>query len=62
MWLNGVFSVGMILYNFKLKNKNANEKSYGIISEAIGPTQVKCGLLISSIFYVMDFQHFSEMP
>ena len=26
-----------------------------------GPTQVKCRLLISSIFDVMNFQHFSEM-
>ena len=26
-----------------------------------GPTQVKFRLLISSIFYVMNFQHFSEM-
>ena len=27
----------------------------------IGPPQVKCRLLISSIFYVMNFQHFLEM-
>ena len=27
-------------------------------SDEIGPTQVKCRLLISSIFYVMNFQHF----
>ena len=27
----------------------------------LGPTQVKCRLLISSIFYVMNFQHFLEM-
>ena len=27
----------------------------------IGPTQVKCRLLISSIFDAMNFQHFSEM-
>ena len=26
-----------------------------------GPTQVKCRLLISSIFYVMNFRHFLEM-
>ena len=31
-------------------------------SELIGPTQVKCQLLICSIFYVMNFRHFSEMP
>ena len=28
----------------------------------LGPPQVKCQLLISSIFYAMNFQHFSEMP
>ena len=28
---------------------------------AVGPTQVKCWLLISSIFYVMNFGHFLEM-
>ena len=28
----------------------------------IGPPQVKCRLLISNIFYVLNFQHFSEMP
>ena len=27
----------------------------------LGPTQVKCWLLISSIFYVMNFWHFLEM-
>ena len=27
----------------------------------LGPPQVKCWLLISNIFYVMNFQHFSEM-
>ena len=27
----------------------------------IGPTQVKCGLLISDIFYVMNFRLFLEM-
>ena len=27
----------------------------------LGPTQVKCRLLISSIFYVMNFQHLLEM-
>ena len=27
----------------------------------IGPPQVKCQLLISSIFYVVNFRHFSEM-
>ena len=26
-----------------------------------GPTQVKCRLLISSIFYAMNFRHFLEM-
>ena len=26
------------------------------------PPQVKCRLLISNIFYVMNFRHFSEMP
>ena len=28
----------------------------------IGPPQVKCRLLISSIFNVMNLRHFSEMP
>ena len=28
----------------------------------LSPPQVKCRLLISSIFYVMNFRHFSEMP
>ena len=28
----------------------------------LGPTQVKCQLLISSIFYAINFRHFSEMP
>ena len=27
----------------------------------LGPTQVKCRLLISSIFHVMNFRHFLEM-
>ena len=27
-----------------------------------GPTHVKCRLLISNIFYAMNFGHFSEMP
>ena len=26
-----------------------------------GPPQVKCQLIISSIFYAMNFRHFSEM-
>ena len=30
-------------------------------NEYISPTQVKCRLLISSIFDAMNFQHFSEM-
>ena len=30
--------------------------------KVIGPPQVKCRLLISSIFYEMNFLHFSEMP
>ena len=30
--------------------------------EYLGPPQVKCWLLISSIFYVMNLRHFSEMP
>ena len=29
--------------------------------EYYGPTQVKCRLLISSIFDAMNFQHFLEM-
>ena len=32
-----------------------------MMKNTIGPTQVKCGLLISSIFYVMNFRHFLEM-
>ena len=27
----------------------------------LGPTQVKCRLVISDIFYVMNFRHFLEM-
>ena len=27
-----------------------------------GPPQVKSRLIISSIFYVMNFRHFTEMP
>ena len=27
----------------------------------LGPTQVKCQLLFSSLFDAMNFQHFSEM-
>ena len=38
-----------------LKNNNH------CISCDIGPIQVKCGLLISSIFYVMNFGHFLVM-
>ena len=30
-------------------------------SANLGPPQVKCRLLISSIFYVMNFPHFLEM-
>ena len=33
--------------------------SYGLCK--YGPTQVKCQLLISSIFDAMNLQHFSEM-
>ena len=33
-----------------------------ILTRYIGPPQVKCQLLISSIFDAMNFQHFSEMP
>ena len=32
------------------------------LTENIRPTQVKSWLLISSIFYVMNFRHFSKMP
>ena len=42
--------------------KNArNQKSIFDLRWAIGPTQVKCQLLISSIFEAMNFQHFLEM-
>ena len=33
-----------------------------MIAEHLGPPQVKSRLLISSNFYIMNFQHFSEMP
>ena len=32
-----------------------------MIAEHLGPPQVKSRLLISSIFYIMNFRHFSEM-
>ena len=32
-----------------------------ITRQVLGPTQVKCRLLISSIFDAMNFQHFLEM-
>ena len=39
-------------------NKDIEQNAY-----ILGPPQVKCRLLISSIFYVvMNFWHFSEMP
>ena len=30
------------------------------VAQDLGPTQVKCRLLISNIFDAMNFQHFSE--
>ena len=33
-----------------------------MVSTNYGPPQVKWGLLISNIFYVMNILHFSEMP
>ena len=33
-----------------------------MVSTDYGPPQVKWGLLISNIFYVMNILHFSEMP
>ena len=53
-----------------LEKKNAimtNSKRYycnGFITpfeKLLGPTQVKCRLLISSIFDAMNFQHFMKM-
>ena len=38
------------------------ERETAKFTDDIGPPQVKCRLLISSIFYVMHFRHFSEMP
>ena len=32
-----------------------------LLDEVVGPTQVKCRHLISSIFDAMNFQHSSEM-
>ena len=34
---------------------------FHLFFKVYGPTQVKCRLLISSIFYIMNFRHFSEM-
>ena len=34
---------------------------YIVHMHVYGPTQVKCRLLISSIFDAMNFQHFLEM-
>ena len=53
--------------NFRsLRGHISNKKYYihtdsGFIYFIIGPTQVKCGLLISSIFYATNFRHFLEM-
>ena len=33
-----------------------------MIAEHLGPPQVKSRLIISSIFYIMNFRHFTEMP
>ena len=47
-----------------MPNYGANEiRTFSEESEYvhIGPTQVKCRHLISSIFDAMDFQHSSEM-
>ena len=43
--------------------KKLNYKGKGMycIIAHLGQTQAKCRLLISSIFYVMNFQHFLEM-
>ena len=41
----------------KLVNKNISKN----VRYYNGPTQVKCQLLISGIFYALNFRHFLEM-
>ena len=59
-----VFYAHWVLQNIQIDSVIAFKMSNFfkiVVAMGLGLTQVKCRLLISSIFYAMNFQHFLEM-